>query len=56
MLTSVDKAIAAALTGFLSLAAMIWTPLADHIGPDQIGALTTLLTGAVVWLVPNKAH
>lgn len=55
MLTSVDKAIAAALTGLLSLAAMIWTPLADHVGEEQIGALTTLLTMFAVYFVPNKS-
>ena len=54
MLTSVDKALAAFLMGLISLAAMFWPPIAEHVGEREVAALTTLIGPAIVWLVPNK--
>ncbi len=49
-MTRFNKATAAALAGALvTLVAAFWAP-----DPEVQGALQTLLTAALVWLVPNR--
>ena len=54
MLTSVDKMWAALATGALGFAAMRYPVIMEHVGEEQIAAVTTLLTALTVYLVPNK--
>lgn len=50
MLTAYDKAAAAAIgTAATTLIAALTT-----LDPDVVGALGTLVTTALVWLVPNR--
>lgn len=52
MFTAFDKAAAAAIgTAFTSLLAAITT-----LEPELIGAIGTLVTAGLVWLVPNRSE
>ena len=49
-----NKAWAALITGTVTIAAAFGFDLEKHLSPELIASLATLLTGAMVWLVPNK--
>lgn len=52
MFTAYDKAAAAAIgTAVMSVLAAIST-----LDPDVVGAIGTLFTAGLVWLIPNKAE
>lgn len=52
MLTSFDKAIAAIIGGIGTIAASYGFDLG--LTPEMTTALATVISGALVWLVPNK--
>lgn len=52
MITPFDKALAAVIVGGISLLAMHF--FAKSLTADEVATLTTLVTGLVVYLIPNK--
>jgi hypothetical protein len=53
MFSKFDKAYAAALVSFISLTAANFFGV--EVSPEMQAALVGLISGAVTWLVPNKA-
>lgn len=55
MFTSYDKAIAAVLTGFVSVLALTGLNLPSFLtDPATVAVLSSVITGLVTYLVPNK--
>lgn len=53
MFTTVDKAIAAIISGIITVLAMVFN-VEVGIGPEAIAAAGTVLSTILVYLVPNK--
>ena len=51
---SMDKAIAAVITGIAAIAATVFSVNTDWLSPELVVTLGSVFTAAVVWLVPNK--
>lgn len=49
-----NKAWASLLTGLVGVAASFEPAVAEHVGEEQIMAVTVLLSTAMVYLVPNR--
>lgn len=54
MFTTVDKALAAIIGGFVSFAALKFGFHADWLTPDLINTISVAIAGALVYVVPNK--
>lgn len=53
MFTTVDKAIVAIIGGLLTVASMVFG-MDLNISPEFIGAIGSVVSGVLVYLVPNK--
>jgi len=53
MFTSVDKAIVAIISGFLTVATMVFG-VDLNLSPELIAAVGSVVSGILVYLVPNK--
>lgn len=54
MFTTVDKAIAAIIGGFVSFATLKWGIQIDWMTPELINSVSIAIAGALVYLIPNK--
>ena len=54
MLTSYDKALAALVVPILSLLVLAGLLPEGWAGPEAVAGITSVLTAAATWLVPNK--
>lgn len=48
------KALVAFLTGLVGVVAMFIPAVTDHVTPEIIGAVATVIGTALVYLVPNR--